>query len=127
MAEPKDIGWPQHDQLEGEGGGIGLQDQLLGRLVVAVTASLSARKILRQRTIALAPAVIDRQAAEMDEAAHAAKPYRLGDIARAAEIDVEGEAERLLHPGADQARGMHTGIDPMRLDGLYQRREIAHV
>jgi hypothetical protein len=63
----------------------------------------------------------------MHQPAYAGQPHRFRDVARAAEIDVEAEAERLLHPRADETRGMHHGIDLVRLDGLDQRGQVTHV
>ena len=44
MAEPEDIGRPQHDELEMMGLRIGLEDQFLGGLVIAVAARAAARE-----------------------------------------------------------------------------------
>src|SRR5204862_7777681 len=102
MHEDDYVGGPQHDHLEPIGARLGFQDQFLGGLVIAVAAPLPAREVLRDRAVRRPPPVIDPERAEVDQATHAAKPYRLRDITGAAEIDVEGLAERLLHPRADQ-------------------------
>ena len=122
VPEPEHVGGPQHDQLEPEGGRIGFQDQLLGALVVAVAARAAAREILGHRRIGLAPPVVDPEGRDVHQPAHAGEPHRLGDVAGAAEIDVEGGAERLLHAAADQPGGVHDGVGAVRLDGLDQRR-----
>ena len=77
--------------------------------------------------IDLAAPVIDPERADMDQPSHAAQPHRLRHVAGAAEIDVEGERERLLNAAPDQARGVNNGVDLVLLDGLDQRRQIAHV
>ena len=131
VAEPEHVGGPQHDQLETVGRRIGFEDQLLGALEVAVAAGAAARKILghapRQGRRALVPAVIDRKRAQMHQPAHAGEPHGLGHVAGAAEIDVEGEAERLLHARADEAGGMHQRVDPIGSGDLDQGRQIAYV
>lgn len=63
----------------------------------------------------------------MHEPAYPGETHSLGDIARAAEVDVESERQRLLDAAADQPRGVHDGSHLMRVDGLDQRRQVAHV
>jgi hypothetical protein len=63
----------------------------------------------------------------MDKAAHPAKANRFGDIAGAAEVDVERDAKRLLHAWPDQAGGVYDGLDAVSLDRLDQTRQVAHV
>ena len=131
VAEPEHVGGPQHDQLETMRGRIGFEDELLGALEIAVAARAAAREILGHAVgrgfRGFAPAVIDGERAQMHQAAHAGEPHALGHVAGAAEIDVEGEVERLLHTRADETRGVHQRVDPVRRGDRDQGGQIAHV
>src|SRR5262249_29427049 len=127
MAEPEHIRGPQHDQLEPVNARIGFEDQFLGGLVIAVAAPLAAREILGDRTGRRPPPVVDAETADMDETAHPEKATRFGDIAGAAEVDVERDAKRLLHARPDQAGGVDDRLDAVPPDRLDEGRQVAHV
>jgi hypothetical protein len=63
----------------------------------------------------------------MDEATHAGKPDAFGDIARAAQINVESRRQRLLDTPADQPGRMHDCLGFVLLHGRDQGGQVADI
>ena len=128
MAHAEDIGRAHDRDLEPVLGGIGLEDQFLRRLGVAVGVAAAERKILLHHAVGGRPApVIGAEGGDVEQPPDAGEPDRLADGDGAVDVDVHAEMERLAGALADQPGGVQHGVGAVFLDRRQHPRQMARI
>ena len=128
MAHAEDVGGPHDGDLETVPVGIGLQDQLLRRLGVAVGGAAAEREVLFHHAVGSgSPPVVGAEGGDAEQPLDTGQPHRLADGDGGVDVEVHAEMERVLGALADQPGGVQHGVRAVLLDGRQNAGQMPRV